>query len=55
MKSPITRPSVDEKASHKNEIKIHNPATKSTVSASSVDADKAPKKHPSTLNRTYWF
>ena len=44
---------MDGKASHKNEIKIHNPARKSTSSAPTpaVDAEKALKKHPPTLKR----
>lgn len=52
--TPRRKPPVDEKVSHKDDSKIHNPARKSTASAPapSVDADKAPKKHPPTLKRT---
>uniref|UniRef100_A0ACD5XZT0 Uncharacterized protein n=1 Tax=Avena sativa TaxID=4498 RepID=A0ACD5XZT0_AVESA len=52
--TPRRKPPVDEKASHKDDSKVHNPARKSTSSAPapSVDADKAPKKHPPTLKRT---
>lgn len=52
--TPRRKPQVDEKASHKDDIKIPNPARKSTASAPapSVDADKAMKKHPPTVKRT---
>ncbi|CAM0952439.1 unnamed protein product [Alopecurus aequalis] len=51
--TPRRKPPVDDKASHKDDSKIHNPARKSTSSAPApaVDADKAPKKHPPTLKR----
>ncbi|XP_047049749.1 uncharacterized protein LOC124654807 [Lolium rigidum] len=53
--TPRRKPPVNEKAAHKDDSKNHNPARKSTASAPapapSVDADKAPKKHPPTLKR----
>jgi hypothetical protein len=53
MQTPRRKPPVNEKASYKDDSKNHNPARKSTASAPapSVDADKAPKKHPPTLKR----
>ncbi|KAF7059938.1 hypothetical protein CFC21_066775 [Triticum aestivum] len=52
--TPRRKPPVNEKVTHKDDSKIHNPARKSTSSAPAppVDADKAPKKHPPTLKRT---
>ncbi|VAI34676.1 unnamed protein product [Triticum turgidum subsp. durum] len=52
--TPRRKPPVNEKVSHKDDSKIHNPARKSTSSAPAppVDADKVPKKHPPTLKRT---
>ena len=54
MQTPRRKPPVNEKVTHKDDSKIHNPARKSTSSAPAppVDADKAPKKHPPTLKRT---
>ena len=54
MQTPRRKPPVNEKVSHKDDSKIHNPARKSTSSAPAppVDADKVPKKHPPTLKRT---
>lgn len=51
MQTPRQKPPVDEKASHKDDSKIQNPARKSTASAPSDDADKAVKKHPPTVKR----
>jgi hypothetical protein len=54
MQTPRRKPPVDEKASHEDDSKIHNPARKSISSAPApaVDVDKAQKKHPPTLKRT---
>ena len=53
MQTPRRKQPVDEKVSHKDDSKIHNLARKSTSSAPTpaVDAEKAPKKHPTTLKR----